>query len=298
MSVALAVKYAPKVDELFKAESKLNILTNTDYDWTGAHTIKVYKMSTAEMNDYSRNRNADDETPAATISRFGEIYDLSATTEELMLKNDRSFIFNVDKMDGDETNGSLQAETALARQLREKVVPEIDSYVYGVMAEGAGTIVEAETALSAVDIYEEILKGTEALDDAEVPEQDRVLVLCPAVYKFLKRDAIFDNTDIGVELRQNGAVAYLDGMLVIKVPSSRLPENFGFMIAHPSATVAPVKLEDYGIHHDTPLSSGDIVTGRVVYDAFVLDNKADGIYYYQNAAESGADEGEGAGEGE
>lgn len=286
MSIALAVKYAPKVDELFKAESKLNLLTNTDYDWTGAHTVKVYKMSTAEMNDYSRNRYAPGagESEPANLSRYGMIYDLSATTEELMLKKDRSFIFNVDKMDGDETNGSLQAETALARQLREKVVPEIDSYVYGVMAEGAGTVVEAKEALSAVNIYEEILKGTEALDDAEVPEQDRVLVLCPAVYKFLKRDAIFDNTDIGVELRQNGAVAYLDGMLVIKVPSSRLPENFGFMIAHPSATVAPVKLEDYGIHHDTPLSSGDIVTGRVVYDAFVLDNKANGIYYYQNAA--------------
>ena len=52
------------------------------------------------------------------------------------------------------------------------------------------------------------------------------------------------------------------------------------MIAHPSATVAPVKLEDYGTHNDTPLSSGTIVTGRIVYDAFVLDNKKVGIYYH------------------
>ena len=33
------------------------------------------------------------------------------------------------------------------------------------------------------------------------------------------------------------------------------------------------------IHNDTPLSSGTIVTGRVCYDAFVLDNKKTGIYY-------------------
>ncbi|MFR7846990.1 MAG: hypothetical protein ACLU8S_04735 [Coprococcus phoceensis] len=64
-------------------------------------------------------------------------------------------------------------------------------------------------------------------------------------------------------------------LLVVKVPAVRLPAKFGFMLAHPSATVAPVKLEDFGIHNDTPLSSGTIVTGRVCYDAFVLDNKKD-----------------------
>ena len=30
---------------------------------------------------------------------------------------------------------------------------------------------------------------------------------------------------------------------------------------------------------NTPLSSGTIVTGRICYDAFVLDNKKDGLYY-------------------
>lgn len=81
-------------------------------------------------------------------------------------------------------------------------------------------------------------------------------------------------------LSRFGTIVDLDGMAVVKVPASRLPENFGFMIAHPSATVAPVKLEDYGLHDDTIVSSGTIVTGRVAYDAFVLENKAKGIYYH------------------
>ena len=51
------------------------------------------------------------------------------------------------------------------------------------------------------------------------------------------------------------------------------------MVAHPQATVAPVKLEDYRIHEDTVYMSGDVVTGRICYDAFVLDNKAKAIYY-------------------
>ena len=46
MSVELTTKFAPQTDDLFKAESKVGLLTNTDYDWTGAHAIKLYKIST------------------------------------------------------------------------------------------------------------------------------------------------------------------------------------------------------------------------------------------------------------
>ena len=59
MSVELTTKFAPQTDELFKAESKISLLTNTDFDWTGAHAIKLYKISTAPMNDYSRNRSTE-----------------------------------------------------------------------------------------------------------------------------------------------------------------------------------------------------------------------------------------------
>ena len=302
MSIALATKYAPKVDELFKAESKLSILTNTDYDWTGAHTVKVYKITTAELNDYDRNRYAPGvgESEPANLSRYGMIYDLSASTEELLLSKDRSFIFNVDKMDTDETAGALEAETALARELREQVIPEIDSYVYGVMATNAGSEPAEAEALTTENIYPAILAGSEALDDDEIPDTDRVLIVTPATYTLLKQSTAFDHTDVGAEMKQNGVVAFLDGMAVVRVPSARLPENCGFMIAHPSATVAPVKLEDFGVHKDTVLSSGDIVTGRVVYDAFVLDNKAKGIYYYElpAAAAAAAEGAEGAGGGE
>ena len=73
----------------------------------------------------------------------------------------------------------------------------------------------------------------------------------------------------------------------IKVPANRLPSDFGFMIAHPVATVALTKLEDYRVHHDPPGISGDLVEGRICYDAFVLDNKKAAIYYQGGACLSG-----------
>ena len=80
-----------------------------------------------------------------------------------------------------------------------------------------------------------------------------------------------------------GVVSNLDGAVVIKVPANRLPEKFGFLVGHPSATVAPTKLEDYKIHQDPPGISGSLVEGRICYDAFVLDNKAKALYYQELA---------------
>lgn len=278
MSIELTTKFAPYTDELFKAESKISLLTNTNFDWSGAHSVKLYKISTAPMNDYARNRTTAPED-SESLSRYGHLLDLSATTEELLLKHDRSFIFNVDRLDADETSGQLEAGTALARELREVVVPEVDTNVYKVMAAGAGHKPSA-AALTADNIYAAVVAASQALDDAEVPESERCLIVTPTTYALLKQAVEFDHTEIGAEMRARGVVAMIDGASVIKVPQIRLPENFGFMLAHPCATVAPVKLEDFGIHNDTPLSSGTIVTGRVCYDAFVLENKKKGIYYH------------------
>lgn len=278
MSIELVKKYADKTDEIFKAESKTSLVTNTDYDWTGAHSVAVWNISTVPLNDYKRNVSNGVESEVESISRFGKLLDLDAATQELLLKKDRSFIFNIDALDQDETGQQLEANSALAREIRNVIIPERDKYIYNAMVEGAGTVGEAAT-LSKSNIYSLVTDASEVLDDEEVPETERCIVVTPSTYKIMKQADIFDHTDVGAELRLNGVVASIDGMHVIKVPAIRLPEKFGFMIAHPSATTAPVKLEDYGIHNNTPLSSGTIVTGRICYDAFVLNNKKKGIYY-------------------
>lgn len=270
--IDLVTSFSPYVDEQFKAESKKSLLTNSDFDWTGAHTIKVYKVSTSKMNDYQRTGKADG-------SRYGEIDNLDAVTEEMTLKKDRSFTFTIDKLDEDETGRALKAASALARQVREVVIPEVDSYVYMVMAENAGVKPEP-VQLTVNNIYDEITNATESMDDNEVLEDGRQLIVTPRTYRLMKKSPdIVLNTDMGEDLRIRGVVANLDGMNVVKVPSKRLPQNFGFMVCHPVATVAPTKLEDYKVHKDPPGISGSLVEGRVCYDAFVLDNKVNAIYY-------------------
>ena len=274
MSIDLVTKFAPYTDEKFKAESKISLLTNQDFDFVGARIVKIYKISTAEMNDYIRHPVSD-----YAASRYGTAKDLDATTESFEMTRDRSFTFTIDKLDADETNQQLTAAKALARQLREVVIPEVDAYTYKTMATKAGNKPDA-VALTAENIYTEILKASKALDDEEVPETDRQLVVSPEVYQLMKRcKDITMETEIGNDLRIRGVIANLDGANVIKVPAVRLPEHFGFMLAHPSATVAPTKLADYKIHQDPPGISGDLVEGRIVYDAFVLDNKTKAIYY-------------------
>ena len=279
MAINLVTKFLPYLDELFTTESKKSLLTNQDFDWTGAHTVKVYKIGTSEMTDYNRNP-----VSGFTGSRYGTIEDLDATTEEFTLKNDRSFTFAIDKLDNDETAQQLAAASALARQVREKVVPEVDSYTYGVMCSGAGHKPDA-VVLDATNIFDEILKANNALDNAEVPETGRILVVTPDVYTIMKRSKdIIMETDIAEEMRLKGVIAMMDGATVVKVPAVRLPKNFGFMLAHPCACVAPTKLEDYKVHEDPPGISGSLVEGRICYDAFVLDNKVEAIYYQEKTA--------------
>ena len=279
-TIDLTTKFQPYTDEKFSQESKRELLTNKDFSWDGAHTVKIYKVTTSKMNDYGRSGPTE-----GNWSRYGAVESLDATTEEMTIKKDRSFTFAIDKLDEDETAQQLAAASALERQEREVVIPEVDTYVYGVMCEKAGNK-PAGKDLTAENIYTEVLAASEALDDAGVPETGRVLVVTPAVYALMKKcKDITMETDIGNDLRLKGVIARLDGMDIQKVPAARLPEKFGFMVAHPCATVAPVKLEDYKIHSDPPGISGDLVEGRIVYDAFVLENKAKAIYYQETAAE-------------
>ena len=104
MAINLVTRFLPYVDELFSTESKKSMLTNQELSWTGAHTVKAYKVTTADMTDYGRSGPA-----SGNWSRYGAVQGLDATTEEFTLKKDRSFTFVIDKLDKDETGNQLAA---------------------------------------------------------------------------------------------------------------------------------------------------------------------------------------------
>ena len=268
-TIDLATKFSPLVDERFYAESKSALVTNKDYDFVGAHTIKIYSVGTAEMNNYGRNTNG--------TSRYGTVKDLETDIQEVSMEKDRSFTFAVDKMDEDETLGALNAGSALARQLREVITPEVDAYAYGKMATGAGTAV-TETITSS-NAYTALVAGTEVLDENSVNVEGRVAIVTPAFYANLKKDnnAVLE-TEIGQDMRIRGVVANMDGITIQKVPSSFLPEGTNFILAHPVATTLAIKLAEYKVHNNPQGVSGALVEGRVYYTAFVRNNKKKAIY--------------------
>ena len=47
-NINLVTKFLPYVDEIFTTESKKSLVTNNDFDWIGAHAVKVYKIGTAK----------------------------------------------------------------------------------------------------------------------------------------------------------------------------------------------------------------------------------------------------------
>lgn len=274
MPIELVTKYLPFVDEMFSTESKVHLLTNKDFSWEGANAVKIYTIGTASMTDYGRAGPS-----SGNWSRYGTVQNLEAGTEVFIVKKDRSFTFVIDKLDEDETATQLSAASALARQLRQVVIPEVDGWIYQQMCENAGNTPNA-LALTPANIYGEIIKGTNALDNAEVPDTGRVLLITPDTYLLMKQSPdIIMETDIAQNMRLRGVIANLDGMAIIRVPASRFPEGFGFMLTHPVATVAPTKLADYKVHADPPGVSGSLIEGRIAYDAFVLENKAKAIYY-------------------
>lgn len=92
-------------------------------------------------------------------------------------------------------------------------------------------------------------------------------------------DSSFTKTgDMATKLSYKGVVGEIDGVPVIKVPSSYLPTNCEFIITHPISTINPKKLTDYKIHRDPPGINGNLIEGRVRFDTFVLEGKKDAIY--------------------
>ena len=276
MAINYAEKYSPQVDERFKLGSPTTALVNHAYDWLGVATVKVYSVPTAEMNDYTLTGS----------SRYGTPAELNNEVQEMTLAKDRSFTFTIDKKSEDDTMGVMAAGAALARQIDEVIIPEIDTYRISKLVAGAPTAnVIKDIAVTKANAYEKFLSVQEILDNKKVPTGGRICMCTPGYYNMLKLDEAFTKKgDMATKIAINGLVGEVDGVYIIKAPKSYFPENVNFLITNPIVMPAPIKLTEYKIHDDAPGISGHLVEGRIRYDAFVLDQKKDAIGVCQNPA--------------
>ena len=198
-------------------------------------------------------------------------------------------------MDDEETLGT--AFGRLAGEFgRVYEVPEIDAYRFATYA-SAVTPVKADITVGTTDVPGLIDVGTQAMDEAEVPYEGRILFVSPKCYaglkakitRYLANDTTVDKNvemynDMRVvmvpQVRFNTLITLNDGSLDFGYEPTAGGYKINFMIVHPSAVAQPIKHRIAKIF--TPeqnlLSDGYRVNFRTYYDAFVLDNKVDGIY--------------------
>jgi len=266
----LASKYIDKVDERFKLGSLHKPFITNEYDWVGVNAINVYTVDTVAMGDYTRSGTA----------RYGTAAELGTGLQTMTLTKDRAFTFTIDQGNHTEEMMVTKANKALKRQVDEILIPEVDTRVFAVMSAAAvANSSSAIAATTAANAYIQFLAGMEKLGEAKVPLKGLVAGVTPAFYSFLKQDNSFvRSSDMGQKMLVTGQIGEVDGVRIIMIPSTYFPANTAFILAHPTATVAPQKLQSYKIHKDPVGVSGWLVEGRTIYDAFVRGSKVDALY--------------------
>jgi hypothetical protein len=188
--------------------------------------------------------------------------------------------------------------------VRSQSVPETDAYRFATMAGAAGDSDAADltdsTVVAAIDA------AVEVLDNANVPEEGRILYVSPTVYKFLKASDSFTR-DIQPGADPNRNFLMFDNMKVVKVPQTRFysaitlqdgttagqeaggyikdavtGKDINFMIVHPTAVTPIVKINQPRVFDPTVNQDADAYKFqlRLYHDCFVFDNKVDGIYVH------------------
>ena len=293
-AITTQVDYTDLLDEVYKnaaktagLEAEQGMIRETEL----AGTFLIAKMSLDALGDYSR----------ATGFVDG---DATLTWETHTFSQDRARSFSIDNMDNLET-----ADIAFGRLagefIRTAEVPEVDAYRFSVMAGGAGT--EASADLTASTTAEAVDTAQVVMDDAEVPEEGRILYATSQVIKNIQNSDLFTrNLDITTPSGINRTIQAYDGMEIVKVPQGRFYSaitmldgstggeeaggytkaaggfDLNFMIVHPSSVISAVKHQKVrvfspDVNQDKDAYKYDF---RIYYDLFVLDNKTDGIYVH------------------
>lgn len=162
-----------------------------------------------------------------------------------------------------------------------------DIYRLGVLSAYAIANSQGVLAGSAVTyntIYQLILAQQAAMSEAKVPEDGRVLFITPTNYNLLKRDPEFiKDCDTSAKDLKKGIVGEVDGLTIVKLPSSYFVAKFEFLIVKDDLLVSPMKFNSVRTLDDVQGIDGWIAEGRRYYDAFVPTQKAVGLRVYTKA---------------
>lgn len=272
MAQNYAATYAPMAEEAFALGSVTSMFTGK-YAWTGVKTVNVFSLTAVAAAAYVPSAGYGTPTLAAN------------TVDDLVVAQDRKIPATIiDRLLMESTEGSTSAAAWLGNQMRQIVTPDIDAYRFGALFTACPTgQISATGAVTTANAYTTFLTGQTMLDENKVPGVGRVAFCTPAYINLIKLDSNYVKaSDLAQnEIVFNGMVGQIDGVPVVKVPSTILnatDNHIDFMIVHVDAVAAPMKLEEVDIFEQVPGYSGSQIQGRYIHDCFLLDAKNKGIY--------------------
>ena len=168
--ITTAGKFIPLLDEVYRTVSltaKLDGPEELVRQGANANELIIPMIELQGLGDYDRN--------SGYVSG-----DVTLTNETVKCNFDRGRMFTVDNMDDADSAGIAFGRLA-GEFIRTKVAPELDAFRFASYASKEGVTQKEETLENGAAVLAALRVATNAMDEAEVPMEDRHLFITPTL---------------------------------------------------------------------------------------------------------------------
>ena len=286
-SITLSKIYTNLLDEVYK-NSALTAVLESDASLAragaNANEIVIPKLSMSGLADYKRN--------SGYVNG-----DVTLNWETVQFNYERGRMFQIDDMDNEETQNVAFGRLA-GEFIRTKVVPELDAFRFATYASTTGAGSATGTLATGADVVGALRTATSAMDEAEVPMEDRHLFITPTLLGLVQdmdttksREVLsrFASITPVPQTRFYSAIELLDGKTGGEEKGGFKKADLGvelnFEIIHKPATLQFTKHAVPKII--APAQNPDADAWKYGYRNYGLcdtyENKAAGIYVHKKA---------------
>jgi hypothetical protein len=281
-------KYINVLDEVYKLASVTSVLDGNNRlvkMGANANEIVIPKMSMDGLADYSRENGY-----------VGG--DVTLTNETVTFNYERGRSFNIDAMDDEETAGIAFGQLS-GEFIRTKAAPEIDAFRFAQYAAASGIGTATADLTNPEDTLAALIAAQNAMDEAEVPMETRILFITPTLYNGVmnidttKSKAVLDSFAQIVKVPQSRfytAIDLYDGASSGEtaghfVKNAENGKNINFMVVEKSAAIQYQKHVVSKVV--TPAENQSADAWKFFYRSYgiadVYENKVSGIYLHKAA---------------
>ena len=168
--ITTAGKFIPLLDEVYRTVSltaKLDGPEELVRQGANANELIIPMIEMQGLGDYDRN--------SGYVSG-----DVTLTNETVKCNFDRGRMFTVDNMDDADSAGIAFGRLA-GEFIHTKVAPELDAFRFASYASKEGVTQKEETLEDGAAVLAALRVATNAMDEAEVPMEDRHLFITPTL---------------------------------------------------------------------------------------------------------------------